>query len=257
MTIFLSFQINFITYFEYAGLMQRKNILGKLLLPESSQNSLVVFDLDSTLYNVSPRNRHILRQFIKDPYFIKRHSEISGLSRVDIQPTDWGLQQAIQRAGIVLSPPLIKDLKEFWRKSFFSSEHLHHDEPYTGAVQYVNRLSNLGHHILYLTGRDKENMHSGTIASFIQHSFPFKADSQLIMKPKKGALDEDYKAEELNKLISHFDTVTFFENEPVIINRVYKRLPEVKIIWLDSTHSGRELPPQDILRIEPDYSLDE
>ncbi len=232
------------------------------ILAEASENRrpLVIFDLDSTLYNVSLRTQAIVDAFVRDAEMRLRFAkEIEFLSALKISPRDWGIRQALERAGIQSSEEFRRTIRDFWRTRFFSSEFLHADRPYPGSREGVARLHSAGAEILYLTGRDERNMKSGTIESLIKWGFPLRIvdgnPANLIMKPVKGSIeDEDFKEVEIQKIAKKFhdlnSEIWFFENEPLIIERVRRATPFVRIVWADTTHSGRANAPTDLPIIE-------
>lgn len=225
-----------------------KRVLEKIL-NSASEQPLAIFDLDSTLYNVSHRTQKILQKFIEqnsnEPKFI---SDIEKVRQVQIEHTDWGLKEAFTRTGLALSQEFSHALRDFWKKHFFSSDYLMHDKPYEGAVNYVNTLYRAGVKICYLTGRDDKNMRPGTIESLRVWQFPLDAEHHdLIMKPTKGSIEDDeFKDIEIKRLKSRATKIWFFENEPLIINRVLKSSPEIQIVWIDTTHSRRAEPPTEL-----------
>jgi hypothetical protein len=215
---------------------------------------LVVFDLDSTLFNVSTRTQLIVDTFVHEPAMQQRFPrEVEFLKTFKTTHRDWGLRQPLERSGFLPGDEEFgKTLRDYWRARFFSSNFLHADVPYAGSIEAVNKLHDAGAVVYYLTGRDQLNMGSGTIEQLRRWSYPLRADaSNLIMKPIKGSVeDEDFKEIEMKKLMSHYQHIWFFENEPVIIHRVRVSTPHVKIIWVDTTHSGRAGAPDDLPILE-------
>ncbi len=224
----------------------------KSILNNKKWQPTVIFDLDSTLYNVSHRTQKIIYNFADEVNIRKQYPiEAQKLKSVIVKPGDWGMREALLRANFSAPPELIIAIKDYWKTHFFSSDLLHEDIPYPGAVDYVNALFDVGVQVHYLTGRDAQNMHSGTVASLKYWKFPtHNLDKILMMKPYKGsAEDEDFKANKIRDLKSNIPTTWFFENEPVIINKVKEALPDIKIVWLDTTHSKKASPPENVSTI--------
>jgi hypothetical protein len=210
------------------------------------KSPLVVFDLDSTLFNVSTRTQKIIFDFCSTPEFLKKYSaEIASLKMIQVLAKDWGLREPLERHAIRGTIGFFEDLRLYWRHHFFSNEYLRYDIPYEGALEYVNSLSEAGLQVIYMTGRDRPHMFDGTVASLQQHGFPLKnADASLYMKPARGsAEDEDFKSTMFAELKKHHSLIYFFENEPVILNKVKAVHPEIKMIFMDTVHCGRETAP--------------
>jgi hypothetical protein len=207
--------------------------------------SLAVFDLDSTLFNVSTRTQQILFEFAE----LKNCIE---LKTVQVKPEDWGIKEAVIRAGFTIEKDedLLHELRDFWRDRFFTNEYIHYDVPYNGAISYVLELAESGCEIMYLTGRDLQRMGSGSAEVLKKWGFPCEP-GQLILKPERKIEDEFFKNDwfvELDK--TPFKKIYFFENEPVNINAVYKSCPEVEIIFLETTHARKQEVTAPIPRIK-------
>jgi hypothetical protein len=221
-----------------------------------SMRVAVVFDLDSTLFNVSPRTQAILRRLGGDADFRAQFTaEAVVLSNIQVLPSDWGVRQALERTRIVGSQELFVAIRSYWRKHFFSSGDLHEDHIYPSANEYVRLVQSLGAEVFYLTGRSEGSMREGTLRALAHWGFPLVSDSHLIMKPSDVQTDESFKALELQKMCENggFDYIWFFENEPVIIEQVRALLPQIRIVFVNSVHAGRAVAPTDLPSIGMSY----
>lgn len=215
----------------------------------SNPNSICVFDLDSTLFNVSPRSEKILHEFALD------HKE-ENLLNLKILHTDWGIFETLLRAGYVLdsNEALLQKLKLEWRQKFFSNRYLHYDVPYKGAVRFVQNLEQKNKSLFYLTGRDVHRMSDGT--SEVLNKWGFPSRSELIhLKPHKDLNDEYFKLDWLCNLqeVNPKSKIYLFENEPVNINLVGNKLDTVTLVYMNTTHSRIEnvnVPHVEILNFE-------
>lgn len=215
----------------------------------------VVFDLDSTLFSVSPRIQAILRQLGNEPEFINRFAQAADILRdIEVLPTDWGVKTVLQRQAVQPDGELVRIVRQYWRQHFFASHLLHVDEIYPSANEYVNHLHELGADIHYLTGRPETPMRPGSLKALAQWGFPLAGENRLIMKPSDVLMDESFKAGVLKDLVHHYDHIWFFENEPVIIDLVREQVPQVRIVFVHSTHSGRAKAPTDLPTIGMSYS---
>jgi hypothetical protein len=242
--------------------MAQNEILNTVLksVENSASNtvhpSAVVFDLDSTLFCVSPRTQAIVHSFCSKAEFKERFKdEIEILKEVELQPTDWGLRSALERHKQPINPELFAALRKYWGRCFFSNQFMHHDTMYPEASTYVRRLQDAGAQIFYLTGRHAHSMYEGTVRNLELHQFPFDPEGMLFMKPSDHDSDEDFKTTWFRHNVARFNQIWFFENEPVIIEQVRAAVPSVKIVFMDSTHSGRALKPVDLPAIGMDYKI--
>lgn len=206
--------------------------------------SLAVFDLDSTLYDLTLRVTAIVDRFAKACVAQNRYPELSEkLANVEILRTDWGLREPLERVGISREdhPQFLDEIQKAWADGFFSNDFLDRDFPLPGAVKFVERCLALGGEVLYLTGRDTSRMGTGTEKSLRECGFPIdQKRARLHLKPQIGLDDAEFKADVIERLASNYDRIWLFENEPVNINAVVRRTPQVEIVFVDTCHSGLE-----------------
>jgi hypothetical protein len=217
------------------------------------QKSLVVFDLDSTLFDVSPRLQQIVHDFAHSPTYQELFPQLMEiLKTVRTHRKDWGLNMALQRAGIETLPAdCQKALKEFWLESFFSGPYLHFDQPFEGAVEFASAVHQTGADIVYLSGRDQPRLESGSREVLLKWGFPLDdQNSQLVLKPSADLDDAEFKKDWFMSLAEDkYSKIWFFENEPLNVHLIRKHLPQIDIVFFDSTHCGEAEPPTDLPRI--------
>ncbi len=225
------------------------DVLKKILLDakealDSDERFLAIFDLDSTLYDVKERQRKILQQFADNSEFVAKWPEQSArLRTVDLHSKDFGIREALKRVGFSLDTDndFLTDVMKYWELWFFHNDFLKHDEPMPGAVEFVRAIEALDADIMYLTGRDVPRMLDGTRKSLAAIGFPIEGDHiQIYLKPEKSLEDAEFKSSVIKKIARGYHKVWLFENEPVILNAVSKTSPDVKMVFLDTCHSGRE-----------------
>lgn len=232
-----------------------EKVLNEILSAGPSRDEkrvVAIFDLDSTLFDVSHRSQSIIHDFTKDAHFLKTYpADIERLKMIRIQAADWGIKEAIVRQGWAAPPEFFIAIRDYWRQHFFGNDYLKYDKPYEGSLEFVLAIHKAGIDIKYLTGRDRPDMHAGTVASLKQWGFPLDdIEGQLFMKPAKGsAEDEDFKVQQMQNFAKTYDMIYFFENEPVIINKMLVALPQVKIIFLDTVHSRKAIVPPHLTKI--------
>lgn len=234
---------------------QSSHLLRQILariesLHRLGKRSLAVFDLDSTLFDVSPRVQQILLDFAEEPAHQEKFANhLMALKNIRTERKDWGFQNALERAGFdgrhVEFEAAVRD---YWHQRFFSNDYLQFDLPYDGAVDYVMDAANRGADIVYLTGRDVERMGAGSALTLKQWGFPLSDDKhRLVLKPEKSMNDAEFKTDWFRALSAdEYEDIWFFENEPVNICHLKEHLPQIKVIYFDSTHAGKANPPEGI-----------
>ncbi|GIL17889.1 MAG: hypothetical protein BroJett040_16400 [Oligoflexia bacterium] len=231
-----------------------REILTKITqIIQNRGRALVVFDLDSTLFDVSPRLQKILHDFAHNPDNQSRFPESCEiLKEAETLRSDWGIKNALVRAGLDNHhPDFHLALKTFWLESFFSNHYLQYDKPYEGAAEYVNQLHQAGAEIVYLTGRDIPRMNQGTLDVLKKWNFPIHVPrAEVVLKPEKGLDDAQFKTDWFAALPEGvYQGIWFFENEPVNVNLVRDTHEHVEIVFFESTHAGKAEPPTELPRI--------
>lgn len=220
---------------------QSSDLLEKILqdIQSHGRKALVVFDLDSTLFDVSPRTQKILSDFTEDPQNRRLFPQsVEAMKTLKVRSQDWGVKQALIRHGLHTHPvDFHQAVRQYWIDRFFSGDYLKHDRPLPGAVDFVKAVVATGARVVYLTGRDQATMLQASRMVLETHGFP---PAELVLKPQKGSDDALFKVNWFSEQNpKDYATVYFFENEPVNIHHVSERHPEVKIVFVDSTHSGK------------------
>lgn len=203
---------------------------------------LAVFDLDSTLFDLTLRISTIVADFETNPAHRAAYPEqCEALKKIQIRPTDWGLEGPLKRAGIDTTGPFFKVLHDHTMSQFFSDDYLAHDQPLPGAVDFVIETHQAGAHVMYLTGRDVPRMLRGTEMSLRLHGFPVGVPGvELVLKPDAKLDDAEFKRDVLKRAEETYERIWLFENEPVNLNLIARDCPEIGLVFIDSVHSGRE-----------------
>lgn len=222
------------------------------ILKSCEQNkSLAVFDIDSTILDVTPRSQEIIKDFKDSSDFQKLSPEDkNNYKKIDYQHNDWGPTAPMKRAGLSqLSQDIIFN---FWWSKFFINDYLCYDKPYPGADTYMQKLFNTGCDIAYLTARKKQSMYEGTLESLRQLNFPLDNNRVRCVLKEKDHNDHTYKLDWLQNEATKYSQIFYFENEAKIINHVRQELPDLTIIFMDTIHSQEEPSPAGLITL-PGY----
>jgi phosphoglycolate phosphatase-like HAD superfamily hydrolase len=223
-------------------------------------SNLVVFDLDSTLFDLTQRVTAILERFAADPAVRARFPEdCERMRAIKINRSDWGLIEPLERIGITKtnSPDFVRAVQAAWVEGFFSNDFLDRDFPLPGAVAFVEACLERDADVMYLTGRDVARMGEGTEKSLRQWGFPLDHERvTLTLKPTKELDDAEFKADVIEALRHRYEHIWLFENEPVNINIVLRRTPHVKIVYVETCHSGLDTVKDPFATVEHfDFSI--
>ncbi len=197
---------------------------------------VLIFDLDSTLFHVSPRSFEIMKSWIQA-------SAISILPNLKEEDMGYSIEDIWVKRGLSTetgeSFKYLKEAKEYWRTRFFSSEYIHHDVPHEGALQFVKRVYEMGAKVVYLTGRDVPLMAFGTVDHLRNLGFPVEVErTRLILKPKRHIDDLVFKTDVCKIAAEWGEVVASFENEPKNLVAMQKALgPKTMHIFYESVSS--------------------
>ena len=222
---------------------ERQQLLQIINKASESQKGLAIFDLDSTLFDVTPRTFKIIKDFAKN--FSNKTDHPKDFKKIlDLEklPVIFHIKDTLDAIGIE-SVKLKEELILFWKQHFFSNHYLDHDILTSGAYEFIISLLNHNIEVMYLTGRDEIRMKSGTEVRLKKEGFLLNPLEKLVMKPHKDMNDSEFKRDVVIGTESDYDTIWFFENEPENIHLVKADAPHVHMVFFDSVHSGRKPEP--------------
>lgn len=216
---------------------------------KGGDNPVIVFDLDSTLFDTAGRHLAILRAFAEEVPEIR--DLVSTLTTDDF---GWYVHAPLRARGVD-DPALFKALETFWFQRFFDDDWVGHDQAARGAVQFVQDCWDRGCTAYYLTGRDAPNMATGTVRALQSAGFPlFSGRALLHLKPDFHMPDKPFKRDAVRAIRALQGTVVAtFENEPGNANLFLECFPSA-VHFLVGTVRSPEGPEGDSALVEiPDF----
>lgn len=207
---------------------------------------VVLFDLDSTLYQVSHRTFKIFGDWHRanSAQIPKEVAEAFGaltLDEIGYSVADTFRNLGLSHDGEDLHD-VRKHLRDFWFERFFTDGLLDLDRPYDGAREYVWSARDAGARLVYLTGRERAKMQLGTIRNLRRDGFPVDDDAQLVMRERKLQSDAEHKIAAANRFGWRESAVASFENEPKNLVALKKALPHTRHIFVDTVCSAEPAP---------------
>lgn len=206
----------------------------------------VIFDLDSTIFDVKPRSLRILKEFAQTARAREISPEIAEWSlRLPGFKLLYTMEESARANQIPGDEPkareYLKEAFKYWLARFFTHQYVTMDHPTPGAVDYVNRVVDAGGKAVYLTGRDWPGMGRGTVAMLEHWGFPVHpAVSDMILKPYAGLDDVDFKDGALRDLRIDSNAVALFDNEPANFHVFEKNFPEAWLVFFHSNCSTKD-----------------
>lgn len=223
---------------------------GKSILENPNRQQVFILDIDSTLVTTYQRNQAILETFVNERA-ADFPEDCENLKIAQCQLGDYGYYTSLMRINFEpKDPSSLKALDQFWHEKFFSNEYLSSDKPTPGAVEWVQSLRDKNIGFIYLTARHSQSMWSGTLKSLEEMGFPIN-ENILFLKKDLSDSDETYKSKILKSFLKKWrdHEAWLIDNEPVVLNKVAENHPEVKLLWFNSTHSGKMQPPPNALEV--------
>lgn len=197
---------------------------------------VLVFDLDSTVFDNRPRQARIIRE-----YGAQKGLEVLKRCQAFHFTNGWDLKHACVSTGLpeAEADSIFRDLKNFWGARFFTSPYCRDDIEIVGAPRYLNACVATGARVVYVTGRHEE-MRAGSIEAMARCGMPVPGGQvSLMMKPTLRENDDAYKRV-AHQLLHELGTViAAFDNEPTHVNDYATGFPECLPIHLATDHSGR------------------
>lgn len=206
----------------------------------------VIFDLDSTIFDVKPRSLRILKEFAQTSRAREISSEIAEWSlKLPGFKLLYTMEESARANGIPggeeMARAYLKEAFKYWLDRFFTHHYVTMDHPTPGAVDYVNRVVDAGGTAVYLTGRDWPGMGRGTTTMLEHWGFPVHPSvSEAILKPNAGLDDSEFKDEALRELRITGNAVALFDNEPANFHVFEKNFPEAWLVFYHSNCSTKD-----------------
>lgn len=201
------------------------------------EKGLLVFDLDSTIFDNRPRQARIVRE-------LGALKKLPALEACDVKhwSSGWDLKAAMVACGLpeAQAEGLYKEAKNFWGARFFTSEYCVDDVEVPGATKYLHACVASGAQLVYVTGRH-EAMRDGSVKCMQKCGMPVPngKNVHLLMKPTLRESDDEYKRETHAKLRTMGEVVAAFDNEPTHVNDYATKFPKAVAVHLATDHSGR------------------
>lgn len=215
---------------------------------------VVCFDLDGTLLDNRPRTRVILAE-LAERWHASAPELAERLLGAKVEHLAYLLADTLERLGIT-DPSRVAEAQTFWKDRFFADDHLKHDVPVPGSVEFARACYDAGAILVYLTGRDLPFMGIGSFRSLRDVGFPIGVPgTELVCKPDAAMADEAFKRMEAPKLARVGDIVAAFDNEPVNCNTLLEQNPGCESILIDTQHLPGAPPLDPGVKVLGDFRL--
>jgi hypothetical protein len=213
---------------------------------------VIVFDLDSTLFDTAARHYKILCEFAEG----ESQSFQKVVNDISITEFGWSVTAPLEARG-ANDPAVLGRLLAYWKTCFFTNEYVLADQPSKGAVSFVQEVHRLGALVYYLTGRDVPQMGVGTASALTKAGFPlWRGRTVLHLKPSFEMPDKDFKGEAIKDILSHGgEVVATFDNEPENCNLFQAAFPDALNVCFGSVHSPNSEPLDARIRSVVDFSI--
>ena len=215
-----------------------QRILDRVRVKTKRQaSSVVIFDLDGTLFDNRPRTMYIMRQ-IADQFYDQMPQLVHAVECGDINNLDnyeYSLDASMARLGVTDANE-ISLAKSEWAKRFFTDHYQQFDVPLPGAKKFVCDVYDAGATVIYLTGRDV-NMLVGLTQTLRMCGFPVGVVGTMTKTKKDFNQDDGVFKDEVAAYLDRLgEVVGIFENEPANSNLFQKNFPGATSMFLLTQH---------------------
>lgn len=208
------------------------------LAREVGPQGVLIFDLDSTVFDNRPRQARIVRE-----YGAKVGVEALTYCQSFHFTSGWDLRAAATGVGLssAQAETHYPELKRFWAERFFTSDYCRDDIEILGAPRFLKACVKTGAQVVYVTGRH-EAMRPGSVAALEKCCMPMPGGSvTLLMKPTLHESDDAYKRVAHQRVAALGQVIAAFDNEPTHVNDYAATFPQAIAVHLATDHSGREV----------------
>lgn len=216
--------------------------------PDPAQPPAWVFDLDSTLFCTSGRNKRAFEKFLSSAKSPPSHWSLL-FSELSPKVQEYGIPKTFYKILVdngwesseakAEARAIWEEYQDHWLQDFFSSENMSLDEAYEGAASFVQQVQAKGREIVYLTGRDSPRALEGTIEALKKNDFPLGKGTHLRLKPSSEMGDAEFKDMACQRIAQEFNAELFVDNEAENLEIFAKRFPNAEIVFFHSIMSPR------------------
>lgn len=217
-------------------------------IKNDTENKIALFDIDSTIMDTGPRNYAILKKVANE---IPEIDKI--ISDINLNEMGWNILDPINKR-LNLNNNTLNRVMNIWKKCFFTDKWVQKDVPYKGVKTLLHKLVEDGFFIVYLTGRDKPKMSTGTIESFKHYNLPTGYNTRFFFKGKFEDVDIEFKKSAIKEIKSMGNVQIVIENEPANANLFYKEFPGACNLLFNSITSPNPEKLDKNIRIFNSYS---
>lgn len=221
--------------------------------PSNGRSRVIAFDLDGTLMDNRPRTCAILHE-LGESWRETHPAESQTLLAAAPERLLYLMKDTLAKLGI--PDALVPEAEAFWKARFFADDHIRHDVPLPGAVQFARACYEAGAIITYFTGRDLPAMSVGSWKSLRDSGFPIGLPgTELILKPAFDIPDDVFKADFGPRLARLGEVIGVFDNEPGNCNILLGQHPGTESVFVDTQHLPGAPPLDPRVHVVADFDM--
>ncbi len=199
-----------------------------------------IFDIDGTILDPFPRQLAVYEEVLSPKY------NLPPVHELDVRSKPYFIGDLVPE--LKKDPSKYNEVVEGFLDHFLSTEYLHLDQPYPGALSFLIELRKLGIGITYLTSRHLNGRHSMadmTIETMSDLGFPIGPSTDVLFAFKPNITDDDleFKRKFAQKFKANkFQSCVFFiDNETKMCQMFQEEFPQCLIVRFESAQS-QDLP---------------
>jgi hypothetical protein len=191
---------------------------------------IVVFNIDGTILDNSPRSLAILKDFVaENPGAAAEIADsVNALAPAEV---DYYVIDTLQKCGL-RNLFLLEAALRFWADNFFTARYTALDMPTQGAVDFIREIHDAGALIVYISGRNQETMLAGTVESLRASGFPVGTSRTLmILSPAGAEAARLFKRHAYGEITRMGKVVGAFDDEVEEVVTMKRHWPRAEVVF--------------------------
>lgn len=215
----------------------------------AGETPVVVFDLDSTLYDTGPRALASLKQVLAEHPSAFSPAQRRRLESLEAFPW-FSVPEAFEAQGLSMldsaNGQLWQQIADPWFAHYRSKAMVAFDVLYPGARDYVLKVHAAGATLAYVTGRQKVLMEASTVEALQKDGLPYgpEARAHLFMKTPEYRMDIAFKRATVEHVAALGKVVATFDNEPGNVLTFADAFPEATHVFVETVASDKAQTPR-------------
>lgn len=197
---------------------------------------VVVFNIDGTILDNSPRSLAIMRDFVESNP-VEAAEIADSVMALTPDQVDYYVVDTFKKCGLQ-NFFLLEAALRYWAENFFTARYTSLDMPITGAVDFVREIHDAGALIVYVSGRNRDVMLGATAESLRAAGFPVATTrTLLILSPCTAEAARLFKRHAYGEISRMGRVVGAFDDDAEEVVAMKRHWPEAEVVFFRTAAS--------------------